>query len=534
MNQIRSACHDVLIIGSGPAGATFARKLVQDGCSVCMLEAGAYHSERAGANLRNAAYYQRNRDKFNPLVASHLLIASVPTNNATTPSLDPIAFKLSTSDYKGYIQNNQNPDQDPQVNLDGAAVTYAVGGMGTLWYCSTPRHHPTVERSDIISGEEWLSLYDEAEKLLLTNRDSFQNSVRNTIVKEKLQAEFNELQGDARPQNIPFAGYRLKDNPDFVHWTGSDDIFGPLLDDSECKSRFTLKAQHLVEKLVLTSDGDKIDYAVVRDLQKDQLIRMHANQFVVTAGAILTPQILFNSGIRPKALGHYLSEQPITFTQVVMKQSLIDSVETDQRFAGSAKEHREKYPQDPLPFKFSDPDPQLYIPVSEARPWHSQVNTAYGNAQSHIDSRIVVDFWWFGIMTPRAENYVTFSESIKDSMGMPQPTFNVTLTDEDKELSHAMMKDMIRAATAVGGFMPDSLPQVMPHGKAFHVMGTIRMGKEDDGTSVVDEYSRVWGIDNLCLGGNGVIPTGTASNPTLTSVALAIRSAKKIVERLTE
>ncbi|XP_072050719.1 uncharacterized protein [Amphiura filiformis] len=406
--------------------------------------------------------------------------------------------------------------------------------MGTIWYCCTPRHHPTMEKSDIISEEEWSSLYDEAEQLLLTNRDSFQNSVRNTIVKEKLQAEFSELQGDARPQNIPFAGYRLKDNRDFMHRTGSDDIFGPLLDDSECKSRFTLKAQHLVEKLVLTSDGDKIDYAVVRDLQKDQLIRMHANQFVVTAGAILTPQILFNSGIRPKALGHYLSEQPVTFTQVVMKQSLIDSVETDQRFAESAKAHHEKYPQDPLPFKLSDPDPQLYIPVLEGRPWHCQVSTFYGASQSHIDSRTVVDYCYFGIMTPRAENYVTFSESIKDSMGMPQPTFNVTLTDEDKELSHTMMKDMIRAATAIGGFMPDYRPQFKPLGKALHITGTIRMGKEDDGTSVVDEYSRVWGIDNLYLGGNGVIPTGTASNPTLTSVALAIRSAKKIGERLTD
>ncbi|XP_072017182.1 uncharacterized protein [Amphiura filiformis] len=291
-------------------------------------------------------------------------------------------------------------------------------------------------------------------------------------------------------------------------------------------------AQHLVEKLVLTSDGDKIDYAIVRDLQKDQCIRVHANQFVVTAGAILTPQILFNSGIRPKALGHYLSEQPCTFTQVVLKQSLIDGVKNDPRFAQGAAEHKEKYPLDPLPFKFSDPDPQLYIPLKGDRPWHCMVHRdafAYGGLDPRIDTRTVVDFRWFSIIKPRFENYVTFSESIKDNMGMPQPTFNVTLNDEEKESCHAMMKDMMRAATAVGGFIPVSPPQYMPLGTALHITGTTRMGKQDDGTSVVDEYSNVWGIDNLCLGGNGVTPTGTACNPTLTSVALAIRSAEKML-----
>ncbi|XP_072017173.1 uncharacterized protein [Amphiura filiformis] len=463
MDQLISQHHDVLVIGSGPVGATFARKLVEGGRSVCMLEAGAYHSKRPGAHMKNSAYYQRNIDKFTPVVASHLLTASVPTSNGVTPTLAPIAFKANTNDHAGYMRNNLNPEQDPFVNLDGAAVCYAVGGMGTHWTCMTPRPHPTMERSDIISGEEWSSLYDEAEKLLMTSRDNFQHSVRNTIVKEKLQAEYPKLKGEDRPQNMAFAGYRLKENPEFMHWTGSDDIFGPLLDDSECKSRFTLKAEHLVEKLVLTSDGDKIDYAIVRDLQKDQCVRVHANQFVLTAGAILTPQILFNSGIRPKALGHYLSEQPCGFAQVVLNQSLVDSVWTDSRFADGAKN------------------------------------------------------------TTRNTRWIR----------CPSNSPILTLRDEEKEESNAMMKDMIRAATAVGGFIPESLPQFVPHGVALHITGTIRMGKEDDGTSVVDEYSRVWGIDNLCLGGNGVIPTGTACNPTLTSVALAVRSAGKILERLT-
>lgn len=60
-----------------------------------------------------------------------------------------------------------------------------------------------------------------------------------------------------------------------------------------------------------------------------------------------------------------------------------------------------------------------------------------------------------------------------------------------------------------------------------HHMGTTRMAdKADDG--VVDSDGRVFGVDNLFVAGSSTFPTGGASNPTLTIVALALRMADRL------
>ena len=62
--------------------------------------------------------------------------------------------------------------------------------------------------------------------------------------------------------------------------------------------------------------------------------------------------------------------------------------------------------------------------------------------------------------------------------------------------------------------------------------GTMRMGEHDDGTSVADPDSRVWGYDNLVVGGNALIPTATTMNPTLMSTAIAVKGARAAARRL--
>jgi pyranose oxidase len=214
-----------------------------------------------------------------------------------------------------------------------------------------------------------------------------------------------------------------------------------------------------------------------------------------------------------------------------MRQDLVEDVLDDPRFADQIATHQLEHPQDPIPIPQSDPEPQIWIPVSEGRPWHCQIHRDafhYGDLAPNIDGRLIVDLRWFGIVEPRYESYLAFSDQHVDAFDMPQPTFNWQLSEEDRKNQHRMMGDMLRAANALGGFLPGSEPQFVAPGLPIHVTGTTRMGK-DPADSVVDRTSKVWGIENLYLGGNGLISRGSASNPTLTSVSMAIKAVEHIM-----
>ena len=92
----------VLIVGSGLLGATFARRLTEGGMQVLMIDAGAQLSPEPGWHLKNSFLYQKDINLFPGVIQGQMSLFSVPPDRRANPTLDPDAFTYNHEEYKRY------------------------------------------------------------------------------------------------------------------------------------------------------------------------------------------------------------------------------------------------------------------------------------------------------------------------------------------------------------------------------------------------------------------------------------------------
>ncbi|KAL0061207.1 hypothetical protein AAF712_011966 [Marasmius tenuissimus] len=543
---------DVFIAGSGPIAATYARKILDWAKAnnkepkIIMAEIGSQDGKIIGGHHKNSVKYQKDIDMFVNVIKGALQPVSIPPSSAFMPTMAGTSWRPPPDGASNrLIIQGHNPDQVPEFNLGAAAVTRTVGGMGTHWTCSCPIPHDEerVEIHKVIPKSRLDDLLQQSGKLLNVHEHEYDHSIRQNLVKKALQnAMDTEFRGrDFHP--IPLAVERRKDNPEYVTWSSASTVLGEWGN----ADKFTLLTETRVTRVgqfdnKIPQADVPMDYVLIRDLNTDKDKVVFAKTIVLACGALPTPQILWNSCIRPPNLGCYLTEQSMAFCQVIMNKSLVDSVDPkDPRVIA----HKKKHPEDPLPIPFNDPEPQFMIPYSSQFPWHVQVHRdafSYGDVGPKADPRVVVDLRFFGKGEIKKENKILIGPSalpredsweagVTDIYGMPQVTFHLERTEDDNARDQRMMKDMTTIANYIGSYLPGSNPQYMEPGLALHITGTLRIGNDPE-TSIADAHSKVHRFPNLWVGGNGCLPDATGSNPTRTSAAVAIQGAEALIEHL--
>jgi choline dehydrogenase-like flavoprotein len=147
---------------------------------------------------------------------------------------------------------------------------------------------------------------------------------------------------------------------------------------------------------------------------------------------------------------------------------------------------------------------------------------AFIEAYDHLAGALLV-----GEDLPRTDNRITLHETKKDSNGYAIPVVHV----DEHPSALAMRKHGWGQSQAL--FEAAGATEVR-HGQppaATHNMGTARMSTEPvDG--VVNAYGEAHDVPGLFIADGSVLPSSGAENPTLTIVALAIRQAEHVADRL--
>lgn len=471
VEQMAEKEYDVLIVGSGAGGGAVLWRL---------CEQWGFSGKRVGL-----------------VEAGGLLLPNHYWNIPTLGSAISGEYFLNP--------NISHPIGQMLPDLPAAREVIALGGKTLFWGTVSPRVLPSLMRREWpVTPEEMEPYYNLAEEVMKVSKGYTEESTLQQILLERLR-----FKGFPNVTGLPFAVDLQPTKFGEIH---SSPAFSSIV--------FLAKAMNLgafdlaihARAVQVLTDGAKA--AGVKVMTQDgEPVIVRAKTVVLSANAYQTPRLLLNSGIPGRAIGHYLTNQSFLSTTIRLDTSTFPEI------SGVLG---------------------ILIPQSEDQPYQIQIHGPGGEVwynwyqQYQIkpsQAEWKISLLGFGQMESRYENQVYLDPSDKDSFGVPTLRARLAYSPRDLEVIRCMEASMRQASiacqsdsTGMNG-QPD-ICLVQP-GADYHEFGTSRMG-DNPLTSAANRYGQIHGISGLYVADNSVLPPIGGANPTLTTVALAIRTADYI------
>ena len=583
---------DVIIVGSGVAGALAAYRLAQSKVRVLILEAGGVPSESLGRYALVRSYIESPPKATDSPFCGDNILATQPDPRA--PALGTNYYDYPTgytgdkfvSYYERLVGGSTWHWQGIYVRMvPNDFYVHTLYGKGVDWplnYDNLNRWYGGAEREMGVAGEPE------------QRRDDHRNrTYKISYPMPALDASYLDHQiTKAVPKMAPVAGIPLRVNtvPHAINskrYDGRPACQGYTSCVPLCpiKARYeaifhvekamaagaVLRTQAVVTNLQLDESGKRITGVYYRRWQwsdkdnkrfrLDQTDRYVSGKVVVlAANAIESTMILLrsNAANSSKTVGCYLMDHPI-------KQSYGLAVEPLYPFRGPQTTSQIETLRDTqnrkdfAGFKTSikndgwatnatgAPRGGRVAAQKEAEDWHPgtlldlvQNWDYFGDKLRHTLANHAVRQITLNSaceQLPIKENSVTKSSKL-DELDLERPLINYRVDDPDKYVRNSFKKIIevhksIFSAMGITRFklQPDDDDKPLTFGGSGHIMGTTRMGDKPD-SSVVDKNCRAHDHQNLFILGSSVFPTSSTANPTSTLAALALRAVDPIKAQL--
>jgi choline dehydrogenase-like flavoprotein len=527
---------DVLVIGSGAAGAAVTKRLTDLGAKVVCLEQGDWVKP----------------DEY--------------------PSAQPdweIALRRGPFHFSPNVR--RRPEDYPVVSAGGhppnVLMFNAVGGSTIHYTAHFPRFHPSDFRVKTLDGvaDDWPISYKDLEPYYDMNDREMgvaglegdpANPPRATrptpplplgILGETIGRGFDELGWHWWvSDNAIISGAYQGRPPCELHGkcmfgcpigskASTDVTYWP----KALRKGAALKTWARVREITVNAEG-RANGALFYDRQGN-LHEQLARVIVVSCNGIGTPRLLLNSKPRsfPQGLanssglvGRNFMLHPFRFLEGLFEQP-IDGHDgpfgipaySQQFYETDLKRGFVRGYMLMLERSFGPLHHAWGSFVGQPLPWGAGHHRAMRRRFPHV-IRVTV----LGEDLPQDANRVELDPQVRDSSGIPAPRVVYTYGENSlKMLEHARSRAR-QALEAAGAVEILDSGVIQP---AFHLLGTARMGSEPR-SSVVNAWHQAHDVRNLFIVDGSSFTTSAAVNPTSTIGALALRCADGIWERRRE
>ena len=566
--------YDVIIVGSGVAGALCAWKLSTLGNHrILILEAG---NNGIGEGQRLEFHHAMDRQGSRADVfAPYLELESrkfVPMPEKATKPLEKDPLKRDEK-YFDYTAESEDTFR--------AGYTRMVGGSTWAWRGNCPRFLPTdfSMQSTYGVGRDWPISYDDLEKYYCEAEQELGVSGNH----EELDGLFGAYRSEPFPMpGIPltYSDHQIKDR---IHgksvkgakirvvttpqarnsqpFDGRPACEGhsnciPLCPihakyDATVHLRRALKNAHVklqtaavVTRISANADGHitRVSYKDWRADDKKKEVMVTAPIVVLASNAIETPKILLMSNVANSSdqVGRNLMDH-IQWEIAALFPNPVYPFRGPQSVTGIEAFREGAFRSTRSAFRMTIGNDGWGRAGNPAKIIDDTLtkNKGYGpNLINTVAGRItrMIRLSFSTEMLPSKDNRVEVSSNKDMELEIPRPLF----TFKPDDYCIGGLKAGVETATAIFELMGPGTEiektDLIKDGKlnwntAAHIMGTCIMGK-DAKDSVVDQWGRSHDHHNLYIIGSSVFATAATANPTLTLAALTLRTARAIHRQL--